>query len=65
MLGKEVKEYIIRKDDIYYNIVLVDEYKNEMSFEDIKDNKNYSFDKIDDFVIGSGMVLAYYSLKEI
>ena len=77
MSGKEIKNYILNKDDVYYNIVVVDENKNNWKFEDIKDETNYEFIKLDDIddntiyefikmeelVIGSGMVLAYYLIK--
>jgi hypothetical protein len=63
MSGKEIKDFIIKKDDLYYNIVVVDENKNNWKFEDIKDNTNYEFTKLDEYVIGSGMILAYYLIK--
>jgi hypothetical protein len=63
MSGKEIKDYILKKDDLYYNIVVVDENKNNWKFEDIKDNTNYEFTKLDEYVIGSGMILAYYLIK--
>lgn len=63
MSGKEIKDYILNKDDLYYNIVVVDENKNNWKFEDIKDNTNYEFTKLDECVIGCGMVLAYYLIK--
>lgn len=63
MSGKEIKVYISERDDIYYNIIIVDENKKQLSFNDIDDNVIYDFEKIEDFVIGSGMVVAYYSIK--
>jgi hypothetical protein len=63
MSGKEIKIYVSERDDIYYNIIIVDENKKQLSFNDINDNVIYDFEKIEDFVIGSGMVVAYYSIK--
>lgn len=63
MSGKEIKVYVSERDDIYYNIIIVDENKKQLSFNDINDNVIYEFEKIEDFVIGSGMVVAYYSIK--
>ena len=63
MSGKEIKDFIIKKDDLYYNIVVVDENKNNWKFEDIKDNTNYEFTKLEEYVIGCGIVLAYYLIK--
>lgn len=63
MSGKEIKVYVSERDDIYYNIIIVDENKKQLSFNDINDNVMYDFEKIEDFVIGSGMVVAYYSIK--
>jgi hypothetical protein len=63
MSGKEIKVYVSERDDIYYNIIIVDENKKQLSFNDIDDNVIYDFEKIEDFVIGSGMVVAYYSIK--
>lgn len=63
MSGKEIKIYVSERDDIYYNIIIVDENKKQVSFNDINDNVIYDFEKIEDFVIGSGMVVAYYSIK--
>lgn len=63
MSGKEIKDYILKKDDLYYNIVVIDENKNNWKFEDIKDNTNYEFTKLDEYIIGSGMILAYYLIK--
>ena len=64
MSGKEIKLYVTNKDDLYYNIIIVDENQNKIAFEDIEDDVQYDFDKIDDFVIGCGMVMAYYSIKK-
>lgn len=64
MSGKEIKLYVTNKDDLYYNIIIVDENQNKIAFEDIDDDALYDFDKIDDFVIGCGMVMAYYSIKK-
>lgn len=63
MSGKEIKVYVSERDDIYYNIIIVDENKKQLSFNDINDNVIYDFEKIEDFVIGSGMVVAYYLIK--
>jgi hypothetical protein len=63
MSGKEIKDFIIKKDDLYYNIVVVDENKNNLKFDDINDNSYYEFTKLEEYVIGSGMVLAYYLIK--
>ena len=64
MSGQEIKKYVLNKDDIYYNIIIVDENQKKLSFEDIEDESLYDFEKIDDFVIGCGMVIAYYSIKK-
>lgn len=64
MSGKEIKIYVSERDDIYYNIIIVNENNEQMSFKDIDDNVIYDFEKIEDFVIGSGMVVAYYSIKK-
>ena len=63
MSGKEIKDYILNRDDIYYNIIVIDDEKNKWKFDDIKDETNYEFTKLDEYVIGSGMVLAYYLIK--
>lgn len=63
MSGKEIKVYVSERDDIYYNIIIIDDNKKQLSFNDIDDNVIYDFEKIEDFVIGSGMVVAYYSIK--
>ena len=59
----EIKDYILNRDDIYYNIIVIDDEKNKWKFDDIKDETNYEFTKLDEYVIGSGMVLAYYLIK--
>lgn len=63
MSGKEIKVYVSERDDIYYNIIIVDENKKQLSLNDIDDNVIYDFEKIEDFAIGSGMVVAYYLIK--
>lgn len=63
MSGKEIKVYVSERDDIYYNIIIIDENKKQLSFNEIDDNVIYDFEKIEDFVIGSGMLVAYYSIK--
>jgi hypothetical protein len=63
MSGKEIKDYILEKDDIYYNIVIVDINNNRISFDDIVDDNEYEFIKQEQLTIGCGMVLAYYQLK--
>ena len=63
MSGKEIKDYILEKDDIYYNIVVIDENNNKLSFDDIEDNKDYQFTKQEELKIGYGMIMAYYLIK--
>ena len=63
MSGKEIKDYILEKDDIYYNIVVIDENNNKLSFDDIEDNKDYQFTKQEELKIGCGMIMAYYLIK--
>ena len=63
MSGKEIKDYILEKDDIYYNIVIVDINNNRISFDDIVDDNEYEFIKQEQLTIGCGMVLAYYQIK--
>ena len=63
MSGKEIKDYILERDDIYYNIVIVDEKGNRLSFDDIQDNVIYQFHKQEELTIGCGLVMAYYKIK--
>jgi hypothetical protein len=64
MSGKEIKEYVIKHDDIYYNIIIIDKSNEKINFTDIKDNIDYEFVKLDEMIIGSGMILAYYKISE-
>jgi hypothetical protein len=64
MSGKEIKNYVTNKDDIYYNIIIIDENKNNLTFNDIDNDTLYDFVKMDEMVIGCGMVVAYYSIKK-
>lgn len=64
MSGKEIKNYVTNKDDIYYNIIIIDENKNNLTFDDIDNNTLYDFVKMDEMTIGCGMVVAYYSIKK-
>lgn len=63
MSGKEIKDYILEKDDIYYNIVILNESNEIVKFDDIIDERIYEFIKLEELTIGSGMVLAYYQIK--
>ena len=63
MSGKEIKDYIINNDDIYYNIIVLDDFGNKWKFTDINDDTDYDFVKIDEMIIGSGMLMAYYRIK--
>ena len=63
MSGKDVKAYIAKMDDIYYNIIVVNENGIEIDFNDIEDDVIYEFSKMEEFKIGCGMVKAYYSIK--
>lgn len=64
MSGKEIKNYVTNKDDIYYNIIIIDENKNNLTFDDIDNDTLYDFVKMDEMAIGCGMVVAYYSIKK-
>lgn len=64
MSGKEIKVYVSERDDIYYNIIIVDENGNAIGYNDIIDDEMYEFTKIEEFNIGCGMVKAYYSIKK-
>jgi hypothetical protein len=63
MSGKEIKDYIFKKDDIYYNIIVLDETGKKWKFNEIEDDTEYDFIKMDEFKIGVGMVVAYYRIK--
>ena len=63
MSGKEIKDYILKKDDLYYNIVVLNEENKTIKLDDIDDNTIYEFSKMEELTIGSGMVLAYYLIK--
>ena len=63
MSGKEIKDYILEKDDIYYNIVILNEKNEVVKFDEIVDDTIYEFIKLEELTIGSGMVLAYYQIK--
>jgi hypothetical protein len=63
MSGKEIKDYILEKDDIYYNIVILNETNEIIKFDDIINERIYDFIKLEELTIGSGMVLAYYQIK--
>ena len=63
MSGKEIKDYILKKDDLYYNIVVLNEENKTIKLDDIDDNTIYEFIKMEELTIGSGMVLAYYQIK--
>ena len=45
MSGKEIKVYVSERDDIYYNIIIIDDNKKQLSFNDIDDNVIYDFEK--------------------
>lgn len=64
MSGKEIKNYVTNRDDIYYNIIIIDENKNNLTFDDIDNDTLYDFVKMDEMVIGCGMIVAYYSIKK-
>ena len=63
MSGKEIKAYIAKVDDIYYNVIVLDENGNAIGYNDIIDDVMYEFNKLEEFKIGCGMVKAYYSIK--
>lgn len=63
MSGKDVKAYIAKMDDIYYNVIVVNEKGVEIGYDDIEDDVMYEFNKLEEFKIGCGMVKAYYSIK--
>jgi hypothetical protein len=64
MSGKEIKNYVTNRDDIYYNIIIIDENKNNLTFDDIDNDTLYDFVKMDEMVIGCGMIVVYYSIKK-
>lgn len=63
MSGKEIKDYILKKDDIYYNIVVLNKENKTIKLDDIDDNTIYEFTQMEELTIGSGMILAYYLIK--
>lgn len=64
MSGLEIKNYIANMDDVCYHIVVVNENGEKIYFNDIDDNTIYTFEKIDELIIGSGMLKVYYSIKK-
>lgn len=63
MSGKEIKKIVSSQNDLYYNIVIVNNDKKRVNLNSINDNIMYNFEKIDEFQIGCGMVIAYYSIE--
>ena len=63
MSGKEIKDYILKRDDLYYNIVILNENKERIKFNDIIDDIKYNFTKMEEYKIGCGMVMAYYNIS--
>ena len=41
MSGKEIKDYILKKDDLYYNIVVLNEENKTIKLDDIDNNTIY------------------------
>lgn len=63
MSGLEIKEYITNMDDVCYHIVVVDENGKRIYFDDINNDTIYNFEKVDELIIGSGMVKVFYMIK--
>ena len=63
MTGKEIKNFVKTKCDVEYTIIIIDKDKRKVSLNDLNDDTLYIFEKIDEFLIGCGMILAYYSIK--
>ena len=63
MTGKEIKNFVKTKCDVEYTIIIIDKDKRKVSLNDLNDDTLYNFEKIDEFLIGCGMILAYYSIK--
>ena len=63
MTGKEIKNFVKTKCDVEYTIIIIDKDKRKVSLNELNDDTLYNFEKIDEFLIGCGMILAYYSIK--
>ena len=63
--GKEIKNFINENDDIYYNIIIINDKNERVGYNDILDEMLYQFIKEEELKIGCGMTLVNYRLKDL
>lgn len=62
MSGKEIKNFILDQNDTEYTIKVINEDGKRVSLNAIKDDELYNFVKIDEILIGAGMIIAQYMI---
>ena len=64
MSGKEIKNFILNQNDTEYTIKVINEDGKRVNLNAIKDDELYNFVKIDEILIGAGMIVAQYLITK-
>lgn len=63
MSGKEIKNYVLNQNDTEYTVIVLNKDGKRVSYNAIKDDVMYNFEKIDELQIGAGMFVAQYLIE--
>lgn len=64
MNGKEIKKFVLNQNDTEYTIKVINEDGKRVNLNAIKDEELYNFVKIDEILIGAGMIVAQYLITK-
>ena len=63
MSGKEIKKFVLNQNDTEYTVIVLNKDGKRVSYNAIKDDVMYNFEKIDELQIGAGMFVAQYLIE--
>ena len=63
MSGKEIKQFVLNQNDIEYTVKVVNRDGRKVHLNAINDDEMYNFEKINEVLIGAGMIIAQYQIS--
>jgi hypothetical protein len=62
MSGKEIKDFVLSQNDSEYTVKVINRDGRKVNLNAINDDEMYNFEKINEVLIGAGMIIAQYQI---
>jgi hypothetical protein len=62
MSGREIKNFVLSQNDSEYTVKVINRDGRKVNLNAINDDEMYNFEKINEVLIGAGMIIAQYQI---